>query len=388
MSKALHVNLPIVYSRHLPIAAAIDTARAIQASGVIDSLTVWDQMTFFAPPALWRPDNSPLSAVMPDIDSFPDPYVVLAQLATAVPGFGLVTTSDAVRRGPAEFTQTLMTLADVSAGPTMVQMGAGELKQCKPFGHRRSQGAKRLEDVFRIFRKFMDDVDPIDHEGNHWNLQQAWLGRARPAIRPQLWALGGGPRLIDTATRYGDGFCTAAPFVWANPDQAAEQIAAMKRTLTTLGRDPETFGFGLWWICLMNEDSTAIDTAMRNDYIRWISATMGRFHAGAWHAEGLDPPLGETWHYATDMLPLTYSKSETDTVLATATPEIVRKSWHHGSSQEMADVIAPYIDAGVNFVQIVDFFPLTRPADEAPEGLRRAFELAALIKGATSASQM
>lgn len=54
----------------------------------------------------------------------------------------------------------------------------------------------------------------------------------------------------------------------------------------------------------------------------------------------------------------------------------------------MADVIAPYIDAGVNFVQIVDFFPLTRPADEAPEGLRRAFELAALIKGATSASQM
>jgi phthiodiolone/phenolphthiodiolone dimycocerosates ketoreductase len=119
MAKEVHVNLPIVYSRHLPIAAAIDTARAIQASRVVDSLTVWDQMTFFAPPALWRPDNSPLAAVMPDIDSFPDPYVVLAQLATAVPGFGLVTTSDAVRRGPAEFTQTLMTLAHVSGGPTM-----------------------------------------------------------------------------------------------------------------------------------------------------------------------------------------------------------------------------------------------------------------------------
>jgi phthiodiolone/phenolphthiodiolone dimycocerosates ketoreductase len=386
MSRSVHVNVPIVYSRHLPIAAAIDTARAIAASGVVDSLTVWDQMTFFAPPALWRPDNSPLAEVMPDIDSFPDPYIVLAQIATAVPGFGLVTTSDAVRRGPAEFTQTLMTLADVSGGPTMVQMGAGELKQCKPFGHKRSQGTKRLEDTFRIFRKFMDDVTPINHEGNHWNLQQAWLGGARPTTRPQLWALGGGPRLIDAATRYGDGFCTAAPFVWTSPDQAAEQIAEMKQRLAALGRDPETFGFGLWWICLINDDPAAIDAAMRNDYIRWISATMGRFHSPAWRAEGIEPPMGESWHYATDMLPLTYSEADTDDVLARATPDIVRKAWHHGSPGEMAGAIAPYVDAGVNFVQIVDFFPLTRPAQEAPEGLQRAFELAARIKQAYPAN--
>ncbi|MCV7102805.1 LLM class flavin-dependent oxidoreductase [Mycobacterium palustre] len=384
MSSGVHVNLPIVYSRHLPIATAIDTARAIQASGVIDSLTVWDQMTFFAPPALWRPDNSPLAALMPDIDSFPDPYVVLAHIATAVPGFGLVTTSDAVRRGPAEFTQTLMTLADVSGAATMVQMGAGELKQCKPFGHKRSQGAKRLEDTFRIFRKFMNDTAPINHEGHHWNLQQAWLGGARPAVPPQLWALGGGPRLIDAAIRYGDGFCTAAPFVWTNPEQAAEQIAGMKRTLARLGRDPEAFGFGLWWICLINEDPTAIEIAMKNDYIRWISATMGRFHSAAWRAEGVEPPKGDSWHYATDMLPLTYSEPAINDVLARATPEIVRKSWHHGTVQEMSDAIAPYVEAGVNFVQIVDFFPLTRPAHETPEGLRRAFELAALIKGANS----
>jgi phthiodiolone/phenolphthiodiolone dimycocerosates ketoreductase len=94
--------------------------------------------------------------------------------------------------------------------------------------------------------------------------------------------------------------------------------------------------------------------------------------------------MGETWHYAIDMLPLTYSVADTDSVLATATPDVVRKSWHHGSPREMADAIAPYVAAGVNFVQIVDFFPLTRPAHEAPEGLRRAFELAAMIKQGNS----
>ncbi|SNR92473.1 phthiodiolone/phenolphthiodiolone dimycocerosates ketoreductase [Haloechinothrix alba] len=380
MPENVHVNVPIVYSRHLPVSAAVDTARTIQASGVADSLTVWDQMTFFAPPGLWCPENSPLAAVMPDIDSFPDPYVILSQIAAAAPGFGLNTTSDAMRRAPAEFTQTLMTLADVSGGPTMVQMGTGELKQCKPFGHKRSQGPKRLEDTFRIFRKFMDTVEPIDHEGNVWTLENSWLGRARPAHRPQLWALGGGPRLIDVATRYGDGFCTAAPFVWTSPDQAAEQISAIKQRLEVAGRDPEQFGFGMWWICLMHEDETVIETTMANDYIRWISATMGRFDSTVWTQEGVEPPMGESWHYATDMLPLTYSAQETADVLSRATPEVVTRSWHHGSPDKMMKAIAPYLDAGVNFVQIVDFLPLVRPAEEAPEGLRRAFELAGAIK--------
>jgi hypothetical protein len=46
----------------------------------------------------------------------------------------------------------------------------------------------------------------------------------------------------------------------------------------------------------------------------------------------------------------------------------------------MADQIAPWIDAGVTFVQILDFVPLTRPPDEAAAGLGRALELARLLK--------
>jgi phthiodiolone/phenolphthiodiolone dimycocerosates ketoreductase len=273
-----------------------------------------------------------------------------------------------------------MTLADVSGAPVMLQMGAGEAKQCKPFGHKRSQGIRRLEDTFAIFRKFMDSRDPIDHDGGQWTLKDAWLGTARPPIRPQLWALGGGPRLIEAALRYGDGFSTAAPFVVSSPEQARERIGEMKARLAELGRDPEAFGFGLWWICLMHEDAAVIEQAMSNQYIRWISATMGRFNPDEWRSLGIEPPLGEEWHYAAHMLPISIDGARTAEVLAKATPEVVRHSWFHGSPSEMGEQIAPYIDAGINWVQIIDFLPLTRPADEAAEGLGRTLQLAALIK--------
>jgi phthiodiolone/phenolphthiodiolone dimycocerosates ketoreductase len=154
----------------------------------------------------------------------------------------------------------------------------------------------------------------------------------------------------------------------------------MKKMLEAAGRDPEAFGFGMWLICLMHDDDSVIDAVMANDYIRWISGTMGRFNPAAWRDEGVEPPMGDSWHYAVHMLPLSYSEQETADVLARATPEVVRRSWHRGSPQQLAEAVSPYIDAGVNFVQIVDFVPIARPADEAPDGLRRAIELAGLIK--------
>jgi phthiodiolone/phenolphthiodiolone dimycocerosates ketoreductase len=381
--RALQVDVPIVHSRYLPASAAIDTARELHASGAIDSVTVWDQMTFFAPSRLWTPERTPLAAVMPDIDSFPDPYIILSQIAAHVPDVGLTTTSDAVRRAPSEMTQTMLTLAGLTSGTAMVQMGAGEAKQCRPFGHKRSQGIKRLDDHFQIFRKYMESTDPIDHDGHHWKLKDAWIGGER-LNRPELWALGGGPRLIATAARYGDGFAAAAPYVWSRPEQAVDCIAAMKEAIAANGRDPEEFGFGIWWICLLHEDRAVIDASMRNDYVRWLAVTLGRFHSPAWREAGIEPPMGDEFHYANDLLPTSIGEQETYDILSRATREVVKNGWFHGSPAEMADQIKPFIDAGVNWVQIDDMLPLTRPAEEAPEGLARTIELARLLKDYSS----
>ena len=191
-ARSLEIDLPIFYVRHVPIEGVGEAAMAIEASGVVDSVTVWDQLTFHVPPALWRPEYTPLATALPDIDSMPDAFATLGYIAAVAPGLGLTTSPDAVRRGPGELMQSMLTLSDFTRGRATFQMGAGEIKQTKPFGHKRTQGLKRLEDQFRIYRRFLENDGPIDHEGNVWNMDQAWLGESY-GYRPRLFALGGGP---------------------------------------------------------------------------------------------------------------------------------------------------------------------------------------------------
>lgn len=375
----VEINVPILHSRHLSSGTAIEAAQAFRDSGVIDSVTLYDMLMFFVPPHLWSPEHVPMAAGLPDIDSAPDPYLILAQIAAAVPGIGLTTTSDAVRRGPAELAQTLLTLGGLTNSKVMVQMGAGEVKQCKPFGHKRSQGIGRLEDHVQIFRKFMASGDPINHEGKFWNMDRAYIGHERRS-KPELWVLGGGPRLLAAAANYADGFCTEYPGVWNTPEQAADGISALKKQIAAAGRDPESFGFGIWWMCLVHEDPQVIADAKKNDYIKFLSATVGRFNGADWQRDGINPPLGTEWHYANNLLPANFTVAETQAIIDAATPEVTDAAWGQGTPQEIADSIRPWIDAGITWVQILDLLPLTLPAAEAAEGARRAIEIAAALK--------
>jgi len=98
-----------------------------------------------------------------------------------------------------------------------------------------------MEDLFQIFHAYWDSDGPVDFEGSHTTLKRAYLGGAKP-YRPMLWGLGGGPKLLDLATTYCDGFSAAAPCVWASPDEAGAHITELKGELERKGRDPEAFG--------------------------------------------------------------------------------------------------------------------------------------------------
>jgi phthiodiolone/phenolphthiodiolone dimycocerosates ketoreductase len=63
---------------------------------------------------------------------------------------------------------------------------------------------------------------PIDFDGNFSKLDIAWIGGARKN-KPSMWALGGGPKLIDIACAKADGFTTVVPFARPTPEGAAEE---------------------------------------------------------------------------------------------------------------------------------------------------------------------
>src|SRR5581483_110 len=289
--------IPLNTSLHVPPAGFAELARAVHGSGVVDNLFIWDQMTNFWPPHLWTPENAPMAALAPDLDSYADAFAMAAYALAAAPEAGIAVSSDAIRRGPAELNQTMWTLASMAGGDAIFQVGAGEFKQTRPFGWKRSEGLARLEDQLKLFRLFWESDQPVEFEGNCWTMRRAWLGKAR-VKRPQMWALGGGPKLLDLATSYADGFAAISRCVYDTPEKFAAHVATLKQDLERKGRDPERFGFGLWFMNAIHEDADVIDRAFDGAIMKWMAANFGRLDNSQWAALGIQSVFPDDWHYS------------------------------------------------------------------------------------------
>ena len=382
----VQVVVPNTLSRWSSSVQFAEISKALEASGVVDQMMVWDQLVYFWPPSLWTKENTPMVEVIGDLDSHRDVFATSAYGLSAAPKLGLTVSTDAIRRGPAELFQTMSTLAEMSEGDVVIQMGAGEFKQCKPYGWKRSRGLKRLEDQFKLAREIWDAAGPIDFEGNDWNFDGAWLGASRPERRPQLWGLGGGPKLLDLTTSYADGFCVSIPNVWSSPDEAAESITALKQDLERKGRDPEQFGFGAWMMLMIHDDQEVIDRALDNPLFTWLAATAGRMNQADWADEGIESIFPHDWHYAMKMLPVAYTPAEVDEVVAQVTREMAEKAYIYGTVEEVTAKMQEYIDAGLTWIAPCDLLPMVGEPEGAPAAFQRTLETCAALKGKTAAT--
>lgn len=375
----LKIAVPVMADRHFPTTAFNQAATAIRDSDCVDSVHIWDQMISWFPRSMWTPDRSPLARLMPDPDSFADAWAMAGYAAAAAPGVGLTLSSDALRRGPAEMMQTMLTLANLYEGKATFQIGGGEYKQCKPFGHKRIQGLRRLEDFFKVFDLLWSNDAPVSFEGNFTILDDASLGTAKPH-RPKIWALGGGPQIEDLATTYADGFSTMAVEVWNTPEQAAEGISAFKAKLKDKGRDPEAFDFGIWAPIFPHEDQNVIDKALDNDLVRYLTAIAGRLNQSDWKRDGLQPPMPVDWHYALKLHPMKLSESEAMDMANSASREHAEKSYLCGTPKSIAEQLEPFVDAGVTAISLLDFLAFVLEPDDAFQAVGRGIEISRMLK--------
>lgn len=195
--------------RHVPVGYAADFARRLEAAGV-DWFGTFDQLVGFLPQAKWTPDVTEWANEVKDPHSYHDSKIVAGIAAAATENLNVTTTTDAVRSGPAELLQSMLTLAGANNGRASIQVGAGEMKQMKSFGYKRSEGLARMEDLLRVVRLLLETEGPISDDGNFVHYENTFIGAQRPGI-PEFWALGGGPKLIDLATSYADGFVSVYP---------------------------------------------------------------------------------------------------------------------------------------------------------------------------------
>jgi phthiodiolone/phenolphthiodiolone dimycocerosates ketoreductase len=383
MSK-LSTSIMLWGDRHFPSSSLPEQARALAASGAVDELTLPDHLVNLIPPSLWTTDNTPMAAVLRDVDSLHDTFVMGALARAAAPELGLTFVTDAIRRGPAEICQTMLTYAAITGGRARFMFGAGEAKQCRSYGHKRSQGLARQEDLLRIFDALWKADGPIDHDGNHSVMKQAFLGAAK-THRPEVWALGTGPKQLDLATSLCDGVGSLAPFAWPTPERAAAEIAAIKATLERKGRDPDAFGFGLHVAAIIHDDPDVLDRALDNPIVRWTAAIFGRINPGDWRAEGIEPATPEGWNYYMHYAPYLTPQAFIDEVLVRASREMAEKAFIVGDARSVAACVQEYVDAGVNWIGMNDLSPLLGGPEDAAGSLGRMIEVCASLKSASIA---
>jgi phthiodiolone/phenolphthiodiolone dimycocerosates ketoreductase len=383
MAREVETAIVVDANRHAPLSTFVDRIKALEASGVVDYAHIWDQLTSWWPREMWTPANTPLAAALPDIDSFPDSFALGALGAYETPDLGMCISSDAIRRGPAELMQTMLTISNLAGRRTpILQIGAGELKQCKPFGWKRSQGLSSLEDQFRYIEAFWQTDGPIDLQGNRWSFDQAWIGGAK-GRRPRVWGLGGGPKMLDLTTSYADGFATIAPSVWTSPDHAGEEISKIRGTLDAKGRDPGAFDFGIWPLLILHDEGRddMIEAALDNPLIRWLAAVFGRINQSDWDKEGIEPPMPRDWHYAMKLLPIRWTAEQVAEVTADIPRETIEKCFFIGTPEKVAAQLQAYVDAGVTWAMMADVLPFVVDIDQAMDAGRRAVEVCAILKG-------
>lgn len=378
MVRNLETAIPFDHHRSTPLTGITPFVHGLQTADV-DYLWLFDEFSGWFPANLWTAENTPAAPLM-DPNSTYDPFVMGGYAAAHAPNIGLRLTTDAVRAAPAELLRKMMSLANATTGKTAIAIGAGELRQAKPFGHKRSEGLARMEDLFQLMHLLYEGDGPVSFEGNHWIFKNASLGTSRPQTRPEFWALGGGPRLLDIAARYADGLEAAVPQAIVTPERYADTVKLMRRQVERVGRDPETFGFGIWLICIIHEDADVIDRIVDNPLMRYFAAQFGRFNMDDWTAEGEQSVMPPGYHYALHWEPYGQTSHEIDRIIASVPHSMARKAFATGSPAEISSLLTAYRDAGANFVGIIDLAPLVEGPAAAQDSFQRATEVLGNLK--------
>lgn len=367
-------------NRYMPGNTIMDQARTIEAGGVIDWPSFPDQMVNFIPPSLWKPENVPMAKFLPDPDSMQDATVMMALVHAAAPKLKLNFCSDADRKGPAEMYLMMLTMASVTEGRVRFQYGAGEIKNCNPYGHQRKQGLARLEDLIKISKAFWETDGPIDYAGNHWEMRQAYLGGAK-TYRPEIWTMGTGPKQVEMTLTHCDGIAGSVLETWSTPEHAGTEIKKMKHTLVEKGRNPESFGFGAYCPVICHEDPAVVDRALDNPVIRWKAGIIGRVNPGNWREEGIEPATPEGWAYFSHFFPYGDTPGFVQEVVAKTTRKMSERSFLCGNPAEVTAQLREFVDAGLNWVCLVDYTPMVLEPADAAKSLERMSEICARLKG-------
>lgn len=348
-----------------PAGAIVDQARALEDEG-IDAVWYSDHFLHWFPPGVWTPDVAPQAAATRTPHVFLDPMPLIAVAGRATERIALGTgVTDAIRRHPAVLAQTFLTLDHLTGGRALLGIGVGEAENVIPFGMPYDRTASRLIECVEIVRTLWSTTEPVDFAGDHFTLRRAILG-AEPYgdSPPPIWIAAHRPRVLAAAGRLADGWL---PII-LHADQYARALADLRAAATAAGRPADAVTAGLYaWLVTAGSREEALRIMDSSPLLRMVALTAP---AEEYERAGAEHPLASRWGLL-DFVPTDLGREEALAAAAAVPLEVMASYFLHGAPDDVVAHLAPFRQAGMEHVDLVDVGPLGDPALAASAGERR-----------------
>ena len=350
------LRLALVVPAQPPLASVLGLVRLARLLR-FDAVMVWDHLQDFIPRVLW----SPRMTWMARLRESPHPYYDFASLlgrlsAHAGPLRLGVGVTDPIRRHPVLLAQTALTLAHLTRRPPIIGIGAGEAENLEPYGFPFDQPVARLEEALTILRACLDTPSTIRFSGRFYRLADGVFElTAPPRRRPEIWLGAHGPRMLELAGRFADGWY---PNWIDSPERYATRLAQIRQAAERAGRDPTRIVPALQAPVLLAPTEDAARRLLRHPALRLTGLLRS---ADEWRELGLEHPLGERFRGYLDFIPERIPPEELRTALRAVPPELVERSFLWGTPEQVLAQIRDYREVGLRFLALLPASALASP---------------------------
>jgi phthiodiolone/phenolphthiodiolone dimycocerosates ketoreductase len=320
-------------------------------SGRFHSIWIPDHMVSFWPDSIWTPEFTDLATTSPSPHRHLDGLAVAAAAAALTKNVPIATcVIDTVRRHPSMLAQTALTIDHISKGRFILGLGSGEVENTVPYGFEFRKPVSRLEESIKVIKLLWESDGPVDFEGEFFQLHHARMdtelynGKA-----PRIWMGATGPRMLDIAGRYADGWWPAGDY---SPEDYGAKLKLLRQSAERAGRDPMAITPCMILFSLVAEDDKELAEILEAPLVK---AIILQVDARELTKRGFKHPMGDDWRGIMDLDPGKLSREMIIDILARTDPESILALVPHGTPQQVAKTYKGFADAGMQVPKILDY---------------------------------
>jgi phthiodiolone/phenolphthiodiolone dimycocerosates ketoreductase len=236
-----------------------------------------------------------------------------------------------------------LTVHHLSAGGFILGIGSGEAENIVPFGYPFDKPVGQLEQFLIEARGLLDHGRMPEPLKGTLGLPATADGKGKL----EIWVAAHGPRALRLAGTYGDGWIS----VFVSPDVYREQREAVAQHAAAAGRPTPPSRCTL--IVILGESREEVAARLHEEPLAKLIAMLAP--AELWSAFGLEKPGAGSAGYR-DMLLHDIDPDVLTTVAPGIPVELLEASGIHlGNAAEIAELLYPYQDGGVDLLTIANF---------------------------------